>query len=212
MFSSRWLILLFVALLTALFCVNGDQSTTGSDIVLVDSKSDETAEAAKVGSIKFDADDVFVATHEWQTVKPNQAIPKGLHVRLNVQTGEREAKLLDETEANSNSKNDQQLTAEQEEKYKRMAENFKNSLKNLKPEDLVVDEARSDDENEAIKKKFRSYEEIKKELEKSDFYVKTDLESMKELIAAFVMSTKKEEKMNILMDFENYVHQVKIIY
>uniref|UniRef100_A0A914UK92 Uncharacterized protein n=1 Tax=Plectus sambesii TaxID=2011161 RepID=A0A914UK92_9BILA len=42
------------------------------------------------------SDEVFVATNEWQVVKPGQHIPAGLHVRLNLQTGEKTAKLMDE--------------------------------------------------------------------------------------------------------------------
>lgn len=53
--------------------------------------------------IKFDETgdglDTFVPTKEWQVIKPGQAIPKGIHVRLNIQTGEREGKLLDEAES-----------------------------------------------------------------------------------------------------------------
>lgn len=41
-------------------------------------------------------DDIFEPTAEWQVVKENQAIPKGLHVRLNMQTGLKEAKLMDD--------------------------------------------------------------------------------------------------------------------
>ena len=40
--------------------------------------------------------DVFVATKEWQVVEEGQAIPPGLHVRMNLQTGLKEAKLLDD--------------------------------------------------------------------------------------------------------------------
>lgn len=43
-----------------------------------------------------DATPVFVATHEWQVVQEGQPIPPGLHVRMNLQTGLREAKLLDD--------------------------------------------------------------------------------------------------------------------
>lgn len=39
--------------------------------------------------------DTFVPTNEWQVVKPGQAVPKGIHVRLNIQTGERTGKLLE---------------------------------------------------------------------------------------------------------------------
>ncbi len=40
--------------------------------------------------------DVFVPTKEWQRVKEGQSIPPGLHVRMDLQTGLKEAKLLDE--------------------------------------------------------------------------------------------------------------------
>lgn len=38
---------------------------------------------------------VFQPTAEWQTIQPGQGIPPGLHVRMNLQTGQKEAKLLD---------------------------------------------------------------------------------------------------------------------
>lgn len=37
---------------------------------------------------------LFVPTNEWQTIKPGQDIPPGLHVRLNIDTLEKEAKLM----------------------------------------------------------------------------------------------------------------------
>ncbi|KAM7222622.1 hypothetical protein V8F06_002116 [Rhypophila decipiens] len=36
---------------------------------------------------------IFQATDEFQIVRPDQDLPKGLHVRLNVQTGQKEAKI-----------------------------------------------------------------------------------------------------------------------
>lgn len=39
---------------------------------------------------------IFVPTDQWQTIREGQDIPPGLHVRLNIETLEREAKLLDE--------------------------------------------------------------------------------------------------------------------
>lgn len=44
---------------------------------------------------------VFVPTEEWQTIRENQEIPAGLHVRLNLETGVREAKLLKDNEDES---------------------------------------------------------------------------------------------------------------
>eukprot|EP00301_Raphidiophrys_heterophryoidea_P024932 c8240_g1_i2.p1 GENE.c8240_g1_i2~~c8240_g1_i2.p1 ORF type:complete len:406 (+),score=88.33 c8240_g1_i2:152-1369(+) len=48
--------------------------------------------------------DVFEATHEWKPIKRGQAIPPGLHVRLDLTTGERLAKLLDTPDTSQNTK------------------------------------------------------------------------------------------------------------
>ena len=53
----------------------------------------------------FDDDDyseeqernVFVPTKEWQVIEEGQSIPPGLHVRMNLETGLKEAKLLDDS-------------------------------------------------------------------------------------------------------------------
>ena len=47
---------------------------------------------------------VFQPTEEWQEIKKGQSIPAGLHVRINLQTGLKEAKLLDEEEKSKNDK------------------------------------------------------------------------------------------------------------
>ncbi|EGW33868.1 uncharacterized protein SPAPADRAFT_59237 [Spathaspora passalidarum NRRL Y-27907] len=49
---------------------------------------------------------IFQPSWEWQTIKPGQDIPPGLHVRLNIDTLQREAKLMDPNE-NSESKEQQ---------------------------------------------------------------------------------------------------------
>ena len=38
---------------------------------------------------------IFQPTADWQTIQPGQGIPPGLHVRMNLQTGKKEAKLMD---------------------------------------------------------------------------------------------------------------------
>lgn len=51
-----------------------------------------------VGSVAESVEaEVFIPTTEWQVVKEGQSIPKGLHVRMNLQTGLKEAKLMDES-------------------------------------------------------------------------------------------------------------------
>ena len=45
----------------------------------------------------------FIPTHEWQVIKEGQSIPAGLHVRMNFQTGIKEAKIMESSE-NQNTK------------------------------------------------------------------------------------------------------------
>ena len=42
----------------------------------------------------------FNATSEWQEIKPGQKVSAGLHYRMNLETGKKEAKLLDPTDVN----------------------------------------------------------------------------------------------------------------
>lgn len=53
----------------------------------------------------------FVATEEWTEIKPGQSIPRGLHVRINLQTGVKEAKLMEA--ADSATENDQPASRSQ---------------------------------------------------------------------------------------------------
>ena len=38
----------------------------------------------------------FIATNEWQVIPENEPLPQGLHYRINLETGEKEAKLLED--------------------------------------------------------------------------------------------------------------------
>jgi len=44
------------------------------------------------------SENVFVATNEWQEIKEGQSVPAGLHYRMNLQTGKKEAKIIDSEE------------------------------------------------------------------------------------------------------------------
>ncbi|XP_015497567.1 nucleotide exchange factor SIL1-like isoform X2 [Parus major] len=48
--------------------------------------------------------EVFYPTDQWQSLRPGQAVPAGSHVRLNLETGEREAKLPDRENGESGTK------------------------------------------------------------------------------------------------------------
>ena len=45
-----------------------------------------------------DEEVIFVPTKEWQEVRRGQAVPAGLHIRLDLQTGQREARLMEDDE------------------------------------------------------------------------------------------------------------------
>lgn len=111
-------IILFVIfssfLLNCSYFANADQNHN-NEVVLVEddvSSSDEDTANKKPWSAEFKLDmegngqtgEMFVPTKEWQIIKPGQIIPKGIHVRLNIQTGEREGKLLDQEDNNANDK------------------------------------------------------------------------------------------------------------
>ena len=40
----------------------------------------------------------FVATNEWQEISEGQTVPAGLHYRINLETGKKEAKFIDSDE------------------------------------------------------------------------------------------------------------------
>ena len=74
----------------------GDQQP---GLVLVESDNNDKESDVKVTTNAEHIDDedleVFQPTADWQTIQPGQGIPQGLHVRMNLQTGLKEAKLMD---------------------------------------------------------------------------------------------------------------------
>ncbi|XP_050438496.1 nucleotide exchange factor SIL1 isoform X2 [Adelges cooleyi] len=131
----------------------------------------------------------FVPTHEWQTIEKDQAIPAGLHVKLNLETGEKQAKLIDDN------KNDQSTSA--------------NNL-------AIVAQNETEKATTGVPKassRFRSYDEIKKDLKDINLTVKTDMEIMNGLSMKFkehmeTFNTNENQLVNILTDLEYLVHQV----
>ena len=63
-----------------------------TDDVVKDSDVKVTTNAEQIDEEDLE---VFQPTSEWQAIRPGQGIPAGLHVRMNLQTGEKEAKLMD---------------------------------------------------------------------------------------------------------------------
>ncbi|XP_054258893.1 nucleotide exchange factor SIL1 isoform X2 [Macrosteles quadrilineatus] len=163
-------------------------------------------------------------TNEWQEIGEDEAIPPGLHIRINLSTGKKEAKLLD----NEDTKEEKTSIAVVEENV----ETNTVGLDELKLEERLKDipsEATptTPEEIQKVKKTFRPYDELKKDFEKLKMSVKTDLEVMDELFVKYqkIMEKRKEQTMEelgnlnilspleeshlaILTDLEYMVHQV----
>ncbi|NXE93063.1 SIL1 factor, partial [Menura novaehollandiae] len=140
-----------------------------------------------------------------------QAVPAGSHVRLNLQTGEREAKLPD-------SENGQSDTRE-ERRRKRLgkvdvdansftSQELKKALAKMKESEKAERKVRRVPKEE-VRKKFRPTEQLKEEFEKLNMKMETDYEIMVKLISKFNSSASTlDEKVAALYDLEYYVHQV----
>lgn len=144
----------------------------------------------------------FIPTNEWQVVKEGQAIPPGLHVRLNLQTGLREAKLLENTQQS----NDLVAIAPNEKAQEQISrENLERAFANL---DLSKDDVPTKPEHvEDIKKKYRSYDEIKNDFKSLNLKVQTDQEILIDLLDKLKQNANDEDRKTILTDLEFYLHQ-----
>ena len=67
-----------------------------TDLIISDQNEEVKDEIPQTSVENNDNPEPFIPTHEWQVVKENQAIPAGLHVRMNFQTGIKEAKILED--------------------------------------------------------------------------------------------------------------------
>ncbi|KAM8973577.1 nucleotide exchange factor SIL1 [Pelodytes ibericus] len=180
-----------------------DQNVRNS-LITVDSTEDDS----NVVVVEDDDDDVqdqevFNPTREWQVVKPGQAIPAGLHVRLNLQTGKNEAKLLDESDDTGNLK---QLPKSSTVSDVYTKKELKEALAKFKDDHSPKDGEAADED---VKKRFRTIENIKKEFRELNINVETELDIMIKIINKFNNSrSTTTEKVEALYDLEYYVHQV----
>ncbi|XP_071477959.1 nucleotide exchange factor SIL1-like [Diadema antillarum] len=153
--------------------------------------------------------EVFVPTREWQTIQEGQAIPAGLHVRINLATGKKEAKLLDEDEEQATaSKEDVNHESEEVQHARKELERRLAKMEN--DDECEKGECKTDSEEliEEVKKRYRSIEELKKEFADLNLNVETDFEIMTNLITEYKETTSTERRAVILQDLEYYVHQV----
>ncbi|XP_006891242.1 PREDICTED: nucleotide exchange factor SIL1-like [Elephantulus edwardii] len=153
--------------------------------------------------------EVFHPTHEWQALRPGQAVPAGSHVRLNLQTGEREVKLQDEDKFRNHLKESKKGKRLDVNTNAYTSEDLKSALAKLK-EGTKLESSKEDKARQAeVKQLFRPIEELKKDFAELNVVIETDMQIMIRLINKFNSSSSSlEEKIAALFDLEYYVHQM----
>ncbi|KAM6122997.1 nucleotide exchange factor SIL1 [Phoenicopterus ruber ruber] len=175
-------------------------------------ESDIKDDSGKEPLTEDDADpedlEVFYPTDQWQTIRPGQAVPAGSHVRLNLQTGDREAKLPDSENGRSDTREERRrkrLGKVDVDSNSFTSQELKKALAKMKESEKAERKAHE----EEVKKKFRPIEQLKEEFEKLNVKMETDYEIMVKLISKFNSSASTlDEKVAALYDLEYYVHQV----
>ena len=126
---------------------------------------------------------MFVATSSWQEVRPGQRVPGGLHVRLNLETGKKEARLLapeaGEGEATTSEAQDHEA--------------LKEALKNIKS-DYNPDQGDSSDDTDPSR--FRTMDELKEALGEVQLNMETDLEVLTQLVDQFRQTEEESDKVS----------------
>ncbi|XP_017278581.1 nucleotide exchange factor SIL1 [Kryptolebias marmoratus] len=202
---------LIVTFLFSALCCHGARShqSVGA-LTVVENKESGGEGGDEEDEVTVDADDddaedfeVVLPNEQWHTLRPGQAVPAGSHVRLNLQTGEREVRLGEEqlkywTQEHS------------ENKYSRSTFNpdeLKRAMKKIK-EDLNMANKDSDHQD-SVRSKFRPLEELKRDMAQLDLRVETDVQIMRRLLDQFNSThTTTEQRVGILQELEYLVHQV----
>ncbi|KAM4555252.1 nucleotide exchange factor SIL1 isoform 2-T2 [Odontesthes bonariensis] len=159
-------------------------------------EGDQEATVDDVGELE-----VVQPSELWQTLKPGQAVPAGSHVRLNMQTGEREVRLGEE----------QLKYWTQEHREEAAGSSFspdelKRAMRKIK-EDLTP--ASTDpDTQDSVASKYRPLEELKRDMAQLDLLVETDVQIMRRLLEQLNSSSTTEQRLSILLELEYLVHQV----
>lgn len=138
-----------------------------------------------------------------------------MHYRINLQTGLKEAKILEEEKEQTSLLEVEQETHDEtsgntDVDIESARQRLEEALKNIPSEkfDDVTEEKWKE-----ISKKFKSYKEIKEDLKELELNIKSDAELMKELTEKFLNIKNNDEssiadKMTIMEDFEYLFHSI----
>uniref|UniRef100_G3Q693 Nucleotide exchange factor SIL1 n=1 Tax=Gasterosteus aculeatus TaxID=69293 RepID=G3Q693_GASAC len=187
------------------FFVRGCDRSSDCALTVVEN-TEGRKEADKEAGVIADEDEgdfeVIQPTDNWQTLKAGQAVPAGSHVRLNLQTGQREVRLGEEqlkywTHEHREIEDDQSTIS---------ADELKRAMKKMK-EDL--NPITGIDFEDSVTSKYRPLGELKRDMAQLDLLVETDIQIMKRLLDQLKNSNSTTElKLSLLLDLEYMVHQV----
>ncbi|XP_029297621.1 nucleotide exchange factor SIL1 isoform X2 [Cottoperca gobio] len=202
---------LTLAFLLLLHCCHIDNilsQKSDSALAVVENTEGEEGAGGEEGEKLMSEEDegefnVVQPTEEWQTLKPGQAVPAGSHVRLNLQSGQREvragAEQLKHWTQDHRETGDVQSSISPDELKRAMAK----IKEDLKP--AITDT----DQQDSVASKYRPLEELKRDMAQLDLLVQTDVQIMKRLLDQFYSSdSTTEQRLSILLELEYLVHQV----
>ncbi|XP_078087370.1 nucleotide exchange factor SIL1 isoform X2 [Mustelus asterias] len=206
-----------ILLLISVHCLNyswgeNSQQQRASALTVVEQTEENIGKRKEEATVEDDLDpediEVFYPTNKWQEVKPGQAIPAGLHVRLNLETGKNEAKILDDGNGKDGLKYWKQGSRHgmvNTDSKSFTAEELKKALKLMKQEGITdIDEGHE----EKVRKTFRPIKELMEDFEAMNVVMETDMEIINRLVSKFnSTSATLENKVAALFDLEYYVHQ-----
>ncbi|OTF82386.1 nucleotide exchange factor SIL1-like protein [Euroglyphus maynei] len=145
---------------------------------------------------------LFQATNEWKEVN-DEILPKGLHVRINLETGRKEAKILndntDEVDINSQITTSYQIAAKSStEKIKLMTEAEDRFLRDINK--LRVDKKSSGQKQFKLK--------IPRNISTGN--IDSESEILKSLLIRYNETRNLDEKISLLIDMEFFVHKIDL--
>uniref|UniRef100_H3CLH9 Nucleotide exchange factor SIL1 n=1 Tax=Tetraodon nigroviridis TaxID=99883 RepID=H3CLH9_TETNG len=146
--------------------------------------------------------EVVQTSHVWQTLKPGQAVPAGSHVRLNLQTGQREVRMGEEQlkYRPQGHRSGCRVNGEKEQTRSSFSpDELKQAMKKIKEDMNVINE--DIEEGDTVSAKFRSLEELKEDMSQLDLLVETDFQIMPQSYHSFFCAhSLLFEKQQIIRD------------
>ncbi|XP_056144413.1 nucleotide exchange factor SIL1 [Lampris incognitus] len=209
--ASPSLTLLFFSLLHCCHpatCLKQKMQSESALIVVEDSGGGGAEGSVEDRVAEDDEEDLEVVkpTDQWQTLKPGQAVPAGSHVRLNLQTGQREVRLGESKKKYSTQKHSVEKWTSQQFN----SDELKQALKNIKEDHTspTKDEDQEDQDWSSGNKQLRS-EDLRRTMAQLDLQVETDVQVMTRLLAQYnSKNSTMEQRLQILLELEYLVHQV----